>query len=240
MEEKTLKEEYLEILWYMKEDENTSLEYFKEALGANFRQGIVDELVGEGIIQTKDKGVVLTEKGKSYTRQLIRSHRLAERLVHNVLGVEFEKGACEFEHILNPDLVDSICTLLGHPRECPHGMPIPEGECCLQQAQMVESSVIPLVQLQVGESARVAYVYGTSDQQLHKLDNLLVRPGNTVKLHQRRPSFVIECEDSMIAIDERVAANIHVWVSPERLRFVKPHGRRGTRRGFRHGFTNNK
>jgi len=240
MEEKTLKEEYLEILWYMKEDDNTSLEYFKDELGTNFQQEVIDELVREGIIQTKDKGIVLTEKGRSYTRQLIRSHRLAERLVHDVLGVEFEKGACEFEHILNPDLVDSICTLLGHPRECPHGMPIPEGECCLQQAQMVESSVIPLIQLEVGESARVAYVYGTSDQQLHKLENLLVRPGNTVKLHQRQPSFVIECEDAMIAIDEKVAANIHVWVSSERPRFLRPHGRRRTRRGFRHGFINSK
>jgi DtxR family Mn-dependent transcriptional regulator len=240
MEQKTLKEEYLEILWYMKEDENTSLDYFKNELGTSFRQSVVDELVSEGIIQTEDKRIFLTEKGRSYTRQLIRSHRLAERLVHDVLGVEYEKGACEFEHILNPDLVDSICTLLGHPRECPHGMPIPEGECCRQQAQMVESSVMPLLQLEVGESARVAYVYGTSDQQLHKLDTLLVRPGNTVKLHQRQPSFVIECADSIIAIDEKVAGNIHVWVSPERTRFVKPHGRRRTRRGFRHGFINNK
>ncbi len=237
MEQKTLKEEYLEILWYMKEDQNNSLDYFKNELGTNFRQAVMDELVSEGIIQIEDKGISLTENGKSYTRQLIRSHRLAERLVHNVLGVEFEKDACEFEHILNPDLVDSICTLLGHPRECPHGMPIPEGECCRQQAQMVESSVIPLLQLEVGESARVAYVYGTSDQQLHKLDNLLVRPGNTIKLHQRQPSFVIECADSIIAIDEKVAANIHVWISPERTRFIKP--RRRTRRGFRHGFINN-
>jgi len=56
---------------------------------------------------------------------------------------------------------------------------------------------------------------------------------------QRQPSFVIECEDSMIAIDEKIAVNIHVWVGSERPRFLKPHGRRRPRRGFRHGFTNN-
>jgi len=239
MDEKHFKEEYLEILWYMKEDENRSYTFFRKELGKNFRQEVVDELEAEGIIERQDETIGLTAKGKNYTRRLIRSHRLAERLVHDVLGVEFEKGACEFEHILNPDLVDSICTLLGHPRECPHGMPIPEGECCKQQAKMVESSVLPLTQLEVGESARVAYVYGSSDQQLHKLDNLLVRPGNTVKLHQRQPSFVIECENAVIAIDEKVAANIHVWVSPERSRIIRPHGRRRNRRGFRHGFPHN-
>ena len=74
---------------------------------------------------------------------------------------------------------------------------------------------------------------------INLIDNLLVRPGNMVKLHQRQPSFVIECEDSMIAIDEKVAANINVWVGSERPRFLKPHGRRGTRRGFHHGFINN-
>jgi DtxR family Mn-dependent transcriptional regulator len=238
MERKTFKEEYLEVLWYMKEDENTSLSYFEEELGENYKPEILEEIVAEGIVRLSDGQISLTEKGNKYTRQLIRSHRLAERLVHDVLGVEFEKGACEFEHILNPDLVDSICTLLGHPRECPHGMPIPEGECCLQRAQMVESSVIPLNQLEVGESARVAYVYGSSDQQIHRLDTLLVRPGATVKLHQRQPSFVIECEDGMIAIDERVAADIHVWARPERERLVRPHGRRRIHRGFRHGSMN--
>jgi DtxR family Mn-dependent transcriptional regulator len=117
-------------------------------------------------------------------------------------------------------------------------MPIPDGECCRQRAQTVESSVIPLDKLEVGESARIAYVYGAGDQQMHKLDTLLVRPGNMVKLHQRQPSFVIECEDGMIAVDERVAADIHVWAGSERSRQLRPHDRRRIRRGFRHGFTN--
>jgi DtxR family Mn-dependent transcriptional regulator len=238
MERKAFKEEYLEVLWYMKEDGNSSLSYFREELGANFKQDVLDEIVSEGIVQLDDDRISLTDSGNGYTRQLIRSHRLAERLVHDVLGVAFEKGACEFEHILNPDLVDSICTMLGHPRECPHGMPIPEGECCRQRVQTVESSVISLDQLEVGESARVAYVYAASDQQIHRLETMLVRPGSVVKLHQRHPSFVIECEDGMIAIDERVAAGIHVWAGSERSRLVRPHGRRRIHRGFRHGSAN--
>jgi DtxR family Mn-dependent transcriptional regulator len=114
-------------------------------------------------------------------------------------------------------------------------MPIPEGECCRQGTQAVESSVVSLTELRVGEQARVAYVYASSDQQLHRLDNLLLRPGARIKLHQRSPSFVVECEGSLVAIDDRVAANIHVWASPDMPRTLAPHGRRGPRRGFRHG-----
>ena len=235
MAEKKERDEYLEILWSMKENGNDSFEFFQGELGRSFNREINEELIGEGLISTGQGSIALTEKGRVHTRQLIRSHRLAERLIHDVLGVEYERGACEFEHILNPDVVDSICTLLGHPRECPHGMPIPEGECCQQKAQTVESSVVPLLHLEVGESAKIAYVYADNDQQLHKLENLCIRPGVTVKLHQRYPTFVLECENSLIALDDDVASNINVWVSTDRLRYVRPHGRRRMRRGIRHG-----
>ena len=196
MNDKRVKEEYLEVLWYMTEKNTDSLEYFNREISEELLPVLLDELKRDGMITLDEKTITLTEKGRDFTRRLIRSHRLAERLVHDVLGVEFEAGACEFEHIVNPDLVDSICTLLGHPRECPHGMPIPKGKCCIEHAQTVESSVIPLYQLEVGESAKIAYVNAPNDQQLHRLENLLIRPGMTVKLHQRYPSFVIECENS--------------------------------------------
>ena len=235
MDRQRTKEEYLEVLWYMRENREASLAYFRAELDEQFRQDIVDELIKEGVVEIQGDAISLTERGRVDTRQLIRSHRLAERLVYNVLGVEYETGACEFEHIINADLVDSICTLLGHPRECPHGMPIPEGECCVQQAQMVESAVVPLQQLEVGETARIAYVYAANDQQLHKLDNLLIRPGTEVKLHQRYPSFVVECEKAREALDEVVASQIHVWLGSRKLRTISPHGRRKGKRGFRHG-----
>ena len=235
MEKKSEKEEYLEVLWYLRESDTDTLAAFQSELGERYDAALVKELSVAGIVALGNDTISLTEDGIVYTRQLIRSHRIAERLVHDVLGVPYEDGACEFEHIINPELVDSICTLLGHPRECPHGMPIPEGECCRQHAQVVESTVLPLTQLGVGESGKIAYVYAKNDQQLHKLENLLIRPGATVKLHQCSPSFVIECENSVIALDEQVADSIHVWVGPGREQSIRPHGRRRQRRGLRHG-----
>ena len=116
------KDEYMERLWYMREDREESLDALKEALGEGFDAAVLDGLTSDGLVAvTEDEcRITLTEKGVDRARRVIRAHRIAERLIHDVLGNRFESGACEFEHMIDTELVDSICTLLGHPRECPH------------------------------------------------------------------------------------------------------------------------
>jgi putative ABC transport system ATP-binding protein len=76
----------------------------------------------------------LTAKGRQRAADIIRRHRLAERLFTDSLAMdsetEIEQQACKFEHILSPEATDKICTFLGHPKTCPHGAPIPPGKCC--------------------------------------------------------------------------------------------------------------
>jgi len=76
----------------------------------------------------------LTAKGRQRGADIIRRHRLAERLFTDSLAMdsetEIEQQACKFEHILSPEATDKICTFLGHPKTCPHGAPIPPGRCC--------------------------------------------------------------------------------------------------------------
>jgi len=78
--------------------------------------------------------VELTPRGREKAGNIIRRHRLAERLFTDSLAMdsesEIEQQACKFEHILSPEATDKICTFLGHPKTCPHGAPIPPGECC--------------------------------------------------------------------------------------------------------------
>ena len=82
-----------------------------------------------------ERMIIFTEKGRKKAEDIIRRHRLAERLFTETFQVNDEKEvaeqACKFEHILSPEATDSICSFLGHPRTCPHGSPIPAGECCL-------------------------------------------------------------------------------------------------------------
>ncbi len=210
------KEEYLEALWSLKEEGKDSMDALKTAIGENLDDRAIDELSSEDLVEiTGDKKrIVLTKKGEEDARRIIRAHRLAERLIYDVLGGEFESGACEFEHTIASELVDSICTLLGHPRECPHGNPIPEGECCKRSARTAESPVIPLTELEVGQSGRVAYVNYRSDHLFHRVDTLQIRPGAVIKLQQKYPSYVIECENANIALDREVASSICVWKEP--------------------------
>jgi putative ABC transport system ATP-binding protein len=90
--------------------------------------------VGDGTLV-----VELTSRGRERAGNIIRRHRLAERLFTDSLAMdsesEIEQQACKFEHILSPEATDKICTFLGHPKTCPHGAPIPPGECCRRKPE---------------------------------------------------------------------------------------------------------
>jgi putative ABC transport system ATP-binding protein len=77
--------------------------------------------------------VRLTEAGSRRARDVVRRHRLAERLFTDTFAIEDAEAhqqACRFEHIITPELDQRICSFLGHPKTCPHGNPIPPGPCC--------------------------------------------------------------------------------------------------------------
>ena len=81
----------------------------------------------------EDREVLLTDCGKSRARDVVRRHRLAERLFKDTFSIddhEAHSQACKFEHIISPELDQRICSFLGHPTTCPHGNPIPPGDCC--------------------------------------------------------------------------------------------------------------
>jgi energy-coupling factor transporter ATP-binding protein EcfA2 len=92
--------------------------------------------------------VEFTDRGRQRAADVIRRHRLAERLFTDSLAMdsetEIEQQACKFEHILSPGATDKICTFLGHPRTCPHGSRIPPGQCC---GTSVEPASVPAVKI---------------------------------------------------------------------------------------------
>ncbi len=210
-------DEILERLWSMKEHGRETIGELREMFGSIYNPEELEELISDGLVRREDERVALTPAGMERARRLVRAHRLGERLIHDVLGKEYEPGACEFEHIVDTGIVDGICTLLGHPRECPHGFPIPEGECCRSFAHFAGRNVVPLTELAVGQSARIAYVYAKSDREMHRLASLEIAPGTTVKLHQKYPAFVVECEGASIALDDEVAGGINVWTEGESI-----------------------
>ena len=112
--------------------------------------------------------------------------------------------------MLAEGITNSICTLLGHPRFCPHGRPIPEGECCRQAQEEVRPILVSCNQLDVGESATIAHLYTTEHARMLKLSSLGVSPGGRIKLLQKWPSIVLQIEETEIAFELDVARNIFV------------------------------
>lgn len=232
------RDEYLETLWRLLEENELDIDGFKRHTSGTFDAEILKTLEADGYIMLRGEKIELTEKGRSHGAQIIRRHRLAERLLTDVLGMgqgDIETGACEFEHIIAPELVDSICTLLGHPRECPHGGVIPEGECCKQARKTLSSAVIPLTDVNVGEEAKVAYIKTISNSRMHKLSHFGIVPGTLVTVHQRYPSFVIVCENNQIALEEVIAREIYVWRKERAASPVEPPPRDRKRWRFRKG-----
>src|SRR3974390_569242 len=85
------------------------------------------------LVRVADHNISLTDRGKTRARDVVRRHRLAERLFKDTFRIddhEAHSQACKFEHIISPELDERICSFLGHPTTCPHGNPIPPGDCC--------------------------------------------------------------------------------------------------------------
>jgi len=123
-------DEVLEYLWLKGEGEPAAHEIC--AIGARLATPqLLDRMRVRGILDPEN--LAFTEEGRRRAEHLIRRHRLAETLFSETFQMHesaVEEEACFFEHILSPVMTDSICGFLNHPPACPHGKPIPRGECC--------------------------------------------------------------------------------------------------------------
>ncbi len=208
-------EEALTILWKETENNNYSFSAAGEKIGKFIGAGAPSELIASGLIKvdkTSDR-YEFTEKGYKRAYDLARRHRLTERLLTDVLRMDKAKvdtEACALEHIISKELEENICTLLGHPKICPHGSPIMPGECCKNGLSKVGRAIFALSELSHGERGYVSYILTAEHPFLHKLLSLGLVPGIMISVHQTFPAYVIEFEQTQLAIEDGVAANIFV------------------------------
>jgi DtxR family Mn-dependent transcriptional regulator len=216
-------DEYLEALYHLRErghfDLQSLVEHYNDLhLGkedsTGFEPDVFRQLETDQLVVVANKVVKLSAEGLQKAEKIVRRHRLAERLLTDVLHMSHEEAeapACEFEHVLAEEITEGICILLGHPRKCPHGAPIPLGACCRAGAKQSVTAVVPLPEVAVGATVRVAYVNSLSDAQQHELTHFDIVPGNVIRLHQLRPAVVIARDERMVAMERAVAQNIFVW-----------------------------
>lgn len=208
-----LKDEILELLWSMREKGIKSYAELINGVNNSEASDTLIKMEKSGLITISDDQVELADKGESRARDLTRRHRLAERLFHDVLEVgmqESEETACEVEHFLSPSVTDSVCSFLGHPPTCPHGKPIPRGECCSRYKSEMRPLVMQLKELDVGSRGRIVFIVPSEHSRLERLASMGIVPGNIIRLKQKRPSFVLEIDETVLAVDSLIAEEIYV------------------------------
>jgi len=210
VERKDRIEELLESLWII----TVEGEKDKSDFGLIKDDEAIKDLIKLGYVVIQGNQLGLTDAGKVEARKCVRRHRLAERLMADVL-VERNKliheTSCKFEHLLHKGLERSICTLLGHPKTCPHGKPIPPGSCCRSAAkESLQKIIMPLSDLEVKKKGKVAYLQTGNRDMIQKIIAMGILPKTEISLLQKFPSYVIQVGESQFAIDQEMASQIYV------------------------------
>ena len=205
-------EEILTAMWIAIEEEGAA---FAEAdkIGIDMADPSYKELTGQTLIEIKDGNIYFRQDGKAEGRNTIRRHRLAERLIMDVLSIRGEEGdvkACAFEHLLKEGVDTRVCTMLNHPSTCPHGKPIPPGDCCNEARKSGDLGVLPLTEFKANEEVEIAFIQTDDDKKMQKLMAMGVLPGNSMLVLQTFPSYIFRIGYSEFAIDSQMAREIFV------------------------------
>ena len=206
-------DEILELIWTLREEGVSDLDRLLETTQDIEARFILRLMIKEGLFQVEGNRMVLKERGEEKAREIIRRHRLTERLLSEIFEMSeevVEEEACKFEHILSPGVTESVCTFLGHPPTCIHGKPIPRGECCAKFNKEMKPLVAPLEELGLGEEGRIVFIAPKSHQRLDRLSTLGIVPGSIVRMHQKNPSHVLQIGETFLALDRDIVKDIYV------------------------------
>ncbi|MFB3884735.1 MAG: metal-dependent transcriptional regulator [Thermodesulfobacteriota bacterium] len=206
-------DELLELIWTLREEGVSDLDHLLETTQDIEARSILRLMVKEDLFQVEGNRMLFKERGEEKAREIIRRHRLTERLFSEVFEMseeEVEEEACKLEHILSPGATDGVCTFLGHPPTCIHGKPIPRGECCNKFKKEMTPLVIPLDDLGLGDEGRIVFIAPKSHRRLDRLSTLGIVPGSVIRMHQKNPSYVLQIGETSLALDREIVKDIYV------------------------------
>jgi len=146
----------------------------------------VEQLERHGlVVHVPYKGVKLTEEGRREGVSVVRRHRLAERLLTDILNISWSRSheiACKFEHVIDDEVARAIERKLNEPATCPHGNPIPSPTGRIEQDESV-----PLTALAARQKAVIVKITEERESLLRHLSSLGLLPGVEIEVQERAP-----------------------------------------------------
>ena len=209
--------EYLEAVYQLEEEGQRILQ---ARIGQ--RLGLAPATVSEGIRRLAAEGYVtgardieLTPKGRVFAETLVRRHRLAERMLVDILGIPWHlchDQAEDWEKVMTPQVEQAILDRLEGEATCPHGNPIPGAESAVPWSELR-----PVGSLQVGEGGELKRLLEDVEldgEVLRYLEEHGLVPGRDVRLEDVAPdgTRTLSVDGRSVALGQRLADNL--WILP--------------------------
>ena len=182
-----------------------------EGLGTSLPSvsAMIRRMAREGLVVSDQKtGVVLTKAGHRSAESIVRRHRLAERMVVDLLGVDLAKAheeAHRLEHAISPELEEKIVAKLGNPKTCPFGHPVPGS------GYSSPEDAISLDQAVSGKELVIDRVPEDDQALLEYLVENMVIPGETVIIQEAAASrgvITLVCNENSVAFSYEIGSKI--------------------------------
>ena len=207
-------EEYLEAMHEL-EEEGVPLIQARLAERLGHSAPAVSEMVRRlkdgGYIDANARALTFTKTGRTRAESVVRKHRLAERLLTDIIGLPWHKAHLEagrWEHVISDEVEERLVEVLGHPKTCPHGNPIPG-------AGPDERRLTALVDHVPGDAVRLERVTEQVEIDLPSLTYLSDHhfvPGATATVRSKAPdgTLTLELEEGSIALGPGIASQLYV------------------------------
>jgi DtxR family Mn-dependent transcriptional regulator len=216
-------EEYLEAIYRLEKKKHTA-KTMDLAKKLNVVPGsitnTIENLEKRGLVTHQPyKGVKLTEKGRKIAANILRKHRLAERLLTDFLHLKWSEVhdvACRLEHALSSEILKPLETALGNPKTCPHGNPIPT-----KKGEFNEPYSKPLTALNPNERGIITKITEEDPAILKALEKMGLIPKSPILIVKKGPigdPYEVMIKGKQHKLEQKLAECIHVKPSKESYR----------------------
>ncbi|MCC9306721.1 metal-dependent transcriptional regulator [Kitasatospora sp. RB6PN24] len=183
----------------------------------------VGRMERDGLLQVAgDRHLELTEDGRRLAVRVMRKHRIAECLLVDVIGLEWEEvheEACRWEHVMSEQVERKVLKMLGHPTQSPYGNPIPgldELGDTRAEGEGYDAALVTLDALRPGDGGarvvvrRIGEPIQTDEELMRTLRRAGIRPGATVRVASSVDGVLVGSGADAAELGKDIAAHVFV------------------------------